>query len=92
MRSTDSNSITLPPETIKLIRAKVASGAYESEADVINQALHALEPQEQALERWLREEVVPACDELQKDPSRGLTADQVRQTLANEYKKSLKAG
>lgn len=52
----------------------------------------ARDPQEQALERWLREEVVPACDELQKDPSTGRTAEQARQTLANEYKKMLKAG
>jgi antitoxin ParD1/3/4 len=34
------------------------------------------------MERWLREEVVPAYEELRADPSKGLTVDQARTELA----------
>jgi len=37
---------------------------------------------DEALERWLREEVVPACVALEADPSRALTVAQVRAHLA----------
>lgn len=37
---------------------------------------------DEALEHWLRTEVVAAYDELKADPSRGRTPEQVRQSLA----------
>jgi|GEM_PF-2525150 len=37
---------------------------------------------DEAFERWLREEVVPAYDALKADPSQALTAAQVRAHLA----------
>jgi len=38
------------------------------------------------MERWLREEVIPAYEELRADPSKGLTIDQVRAELARRRK------
>lgn len=38
--------------------------------------------------RWLRETVGPAYDALKADPSRVVTAAQVRARLAEEYKRS----
>jgi DNA invertase Pin-like site-specific DNA recombinase len=37
--------------------------------------------QGEAVETWLREEVVPAYDEFKADPSKALTGDQVREHL-----------
>jgi hypothetical protein len=40
----------------------------------------------QPVDTWLRDQVAPASDRLKADPCRALTADQVRATLAAEYK------
>ena len=42
---------------------------------------------ERALETWLHQQVGPAFDALQADPSRGLSADEVRSHLANRFNK-----
>jgi len=45
--------------------------------------VHAMQnSDDEALERWLREEVAPACAALKADPSRALTVAQVRAHLA----------
>jgi len=36
-------------------------------------------------ERWLEEEVVPACEEYDRDPSQSRTSEQIRESLAEEY-------
>ncbi|MBE0704802.1 MAG: hypothetical protein L0I29_08220 [Hyphomicrobiales bacterium] len=41
---------------------------------------------DEALETWLRTEVVAAYDELKADPSRALTVEQVRRRLAEQRK------
>ena len=42
--------------------------------------------EDEAVERWLREEVVPAVESYKADPSRALTSDQVRESLAEKRK------
>jgi hypothetical protein len=42
---------------------------------------------DEAREHWLRTEGVVAYDELQADPSRGRTPEQVRQHLADERRR-----
>ena len=39
------------------------------------------------MERWLREEVIPAYEELRADPSIGISIDQVRVELARRRKR-----
>jgi putative addiction module CopG family antidote len=84
MRSTQQLSITVPNEMAQLIRAKVASGEYASESEVVRDGLRALMARDRAVESWLRAEVAPAYDALQADPSRGRSADDVRAALAAE--------
>ena len=66
MRSTQQLSITLPIELAKAVKAKVASGAYASESEVLREGLRALMERDRAVESWLREEVAPAYDALRK--------------------------
>jgi hypothetical protein len=40
----------------------------------------------EALESWLQSQVGPAYDALKTDPSRAITVDEVRATLAIEHK------
>jgi putative addiction module CopG family antidote len=92
MRTTQQLSITLPHEMAELVRAKVESGAYASESEVIRDGLRALKLHERALESWLREQVAPAYDAIKADPSRAVPANKVRASLAAAYKSSRKAG
>jgi antitoxin ParD1/3/4 len=86
MRTTQQMSITLSNELADTVRAKVASGEYASESEVIRDGLRALLARDRAVERWLRDEVGPAYDALKADPSRAITAKQVRARLAAEHK------
>jgi putative addiction module CopG family antidote len=86
MRSTQQFSITLPHDMAKLVRRKVASGEYATESEVVRDGLRALAARDRALERWLREEVVPAAQAMERDPSRGLSAAQVRSALRKRTK------
>jgi putative addiction module CopG family antidote len=70
MRTTQQLSITLPVEMAKLIKEKVASGAYASESEVVREGLRALQERDEVVERWLREEVVPAYDRHKAEPDR----------------------
>jgi len=81
-------SITLPNELAVAVRAKVASGEYASESEVIRDGLRVLMARDRAVERWLREEVAPAYDALKADPSRAVSAAQVRARIAAEHKRS----
>ncbi len=81
MRTTRQMSVTLPHEMADMVRAKVTSGEYASESEVIRDGLRALAARDRAVESWLRDQVVPAYDRLQADPDRALTADATRARL-----------
>ncbi len=54
-------TVTLPVELAEMVDRKVASGEYADESAVIVDSLAVLQDHHQKMERWLREEVVPAC-------------------------------
>ena len=70
MRSTQQFSITLPNDMAEAVRAKVASGEYATESEVIRDGLRALLARDEAVEGWLRTEVAAAYDALKASPSR----------------------
>jgi len=82
MGSTQQFSITLPSEMAELVRAKVASGEYATESDVLSDGLRALIARDQAVEAWLQEEVAAAYDALKASPGRAVAATEVRARLA----------
>ncbi len=88
MRSTQQFSITLPNDMADMVKSKVATGEYATESEVIRDGLRALAARDKAVEVWLRDQVGPAYDALRADPSRGVTADQMRARLAAEHKKA----
>ena len=77
MPSADKRTISLPAEQARYIDALVASGAYASASEVVRAGLRALQERNAAVERWLREEVVPVAAAMQADPGRGIPAEQV---------------
>ncbi len=90
MRSTQQLSITLPNEMAEMVKAKVASGEYASESEVVRDGLRAMQTRDRALENWLRTEVAEAYDELKADPSKGRTPEQVLASLKTETRRQSK--
>jgi putative addiction module CopG family antidote len=88
MRTTQQLSITLPNDMADVVKEKVRSGEYASESEVIRDGLRALLARDRAIESWLAQQVGPAYDALKADPSRALTADEVRARLAAEHAKT----
>ncbi|HEY3800657.1 MAG TPA: type II toxin-antitoxin system ParD family antitoxin [Caulobacteraceae bacterium] len=84
-------SITLPTKMAEMVREKVASGAYASESEVIRDGLRSLQEREAAMERWLRNEVVPAYDEYIADPSSAVPLDEAFDRVMGELEKRDKA-
>lgn len=91
MRSTKQLSVTLPNEMAAQVRAKVDSGAYASESEVIREGLRALQAQERALETWLRGEAAKAYDAFEADPVRGRSSQDVRASLTAAHARATKA-
>ncbi|MFT3854596.1 MAG: type II toxin-antitoxin system ParD family antitoxin [Ilumatobacteraceae bacterium] len=83
MRTTKQLSITLPNDMADALKERVSSGAYASESEVVRDGLRALFAQEEAIERWLRTEVVAAYDELRADPSQAVTSADIRAQLGS---------
>jgi len=85
MRTTRQLSITLSNEMAEAVKAKVASGEYATESEVIRDGLRVLMARDRAVEHWLRDRVGPAYDALKADPSRAVSVKQIRARLATEH-------
>lgn len=75
MRNTQQFSITLPQEMAEVVEAKIKSGAYASVSDVMRDGVRALIDRDDAIEKWLREEVIAGHQEYLADPSKGVPAE-----------------
>jgi antitoxin ParD1/3/4 len=53
-----SIEVMLPDELARMVEEKVASGGYESAAEVVRDGLRALQARDKAVEAWLRTEGV----------------------------------
>lgn len=91
MRTTQQLSVTLPTEMAQAVKDKVRSGEYASESEVIRDGLRALLARDRAVDAWLLQQVGPAYDALQADPSRAVSAVDVRARLAAKQAGKTKA-
>src|SRR5947208_8872457 len=81
MRTTQAISITLPHDMLNMVKAKVASGEYASESEVIRDGLRALQKRDATFEKFLWEEAARSYDEYKADPSIGIHAADVTARL-----------
>jgi antitoxin ParD1/3/4 len=70
-------TFSIPSNQGRYIDRLVGTGAYASASEVVRAGLRALEERDAAIERWLKEEVVPAYDALAADPNRAIPASKV---------------
>ena len=89
MRNTQPISITLPHDMAAMVKAKVTSGEYASESEVIRDGLRTLQARDAALENWLRGEVAKSFDEFAADPSIGVSSDDIMARLRASYRESV---
>jgi len=75
--TTGEMTVTLPPELAKLVEVELGSGRYASMAELLRDALQALAERDDALEHWLREDVVAGHAEYLADPSTAVAAADV---------------
>lgn len=76
MAASQKRTISLPDEQANYIDSLVDSGSYASASEVVRAGLRALQERDEAVERWLREEVVPVAAATRADPSRAIPAKQ----------------
>ena len=69
-------TITLPEPVADALAARVASGDYASESDVIREGLLALDAQDGAIEAWVVREGAARFDAYEADPGRARPADE----------------
>jgi antitoxin ParD1/3/4 len=90
MSTVQKRTFSLAEEQAEFIDAKVASGDYASASEVVRDGLRALKEHDEAVERWLREVVVPRYDAMLADPSRGIPIEEafseIRARLKERYK------
>ena len=68
-----------------LVKAKVASGEYATESEVIRDGLRALQARDAAIESWLQNSVAKSYDEYVTNPSIGIPADKIMSRLKSTY-------
>lgn len=85
MRSTQQISVTVPKDMAAQIKARVASGEYASESEVIRDGLRALQAREKAGEQWLKNDIVPVYDAMKANPERARSLDDVKAALAAQH-------
>ena len=90
MSNVAKKTISLTLEHAEFVEAKVASGEYASVSEVMREGLRAMQAREAALERFLRNEVVPLALELEAHPERMIDGKtgfaRLRGRIADRYK------
>lgn len=82
-------NVNLGDQLEELVRAKVASGEYNSASEVVRDGLRAMLARDRAVEHWLRTEVAESYDEYQANPESGISIDDVRASLAARHQDAM---
>jgi antitoxin ParD1/3/4 len=90
MSATEKRTFSLPAEQAAFIDRLVESGAYATRSEVIRAGLRALQERDAAVERWLREEVVPTYDRWKADPSKVIPIDEAFDSIRAHHAAQIK--
>jgi antitoxin ParD1/3/4 len=80
-------TFSLPADQAAYIDAQVQLGAYVSDSELVRAGLRALQDRDSDMERWLKEEVVPAYDAMKADTKHALPAQSVFAEVRARYTK-----
>jgi len=85
MSATEKRTFSLPAEQAAFIDKLVESGTYATSSEVIRAGLRALQERDAAIERWLREEVVPTYDAWKADSSKGISPEEMAERARKRH-------
>jgi len=85
-------TVTIPAPLSDRIRARVQSGEFASTDEAVLAQLYSVDPDNTDIDRWLREEIMPYCLELDRNPSQLRTVEQLDSALEQERQRFLLAG
>jgi antitoxin ParD1/3/4 len=88
--TSSKRTFSLPSSQAAYIDRLVASGDYASGSEVIRAGLRALQERDLAMEKWLREEVLPVAAAMEADPSRGVPIERVRKNVRAHHARRLR--
>jgi antitoxin ParD1/3/4 len=84
MAKVTKRTFSLTEEQSAFIDRQVESGGFASGSEVVRAGLRAMQEHDAAIERWLRDEVVPAIEELDAHPELARPADEVFEEILAE--------
>lgn len=90
MAAAEKRTFSLPTEQARYIDELVTSGTYATSSEVIRAGLRALQERDAAVERWLREEVVPVAAAMQANPESAIPVDNVFDGIRKLHAQCLK--
>lgn len=91
MAATEKRTFSLPTEQAAFIDRLVQSGTYATSSEVIRAGLRALQERDAAVERWLREEVVPTYDRWKADPT-GISVEEMAERARKRHQARSQGG
>jgi antitoxin ParD1/3/4 len=86
MSTVVKRTFSLTREQAKFIDSKVADGSYASGSEVVREGIREMQEDQVIMERWLRDEVLPAVREHEKDPDSARPADEVFDEILAELR------
>jgi len=91
MSESTRRTVSLSGAQSQYIDRLVADGRYGSASEVVKAGLDALSEQDEAVDRWLRDDVVPVVDAMRADPSRAIPAKRMFADIRKLHAKRVKA-
>ncbi len=93
MPTVEKRTISLPSDQAAFIDAKVSVGDYASASEVVRAGLRALKERDDAVERWLRDEVAARYDAMKVNPDSAIPVETAFATIrARHADKSVAKG
>jgi putative addiction module CopG family antidote len=96
MRPSDTLSIDLPEEQARYVDALVESGSYENAGEVLAAGIRALQKADddavlEAMDdEWLRDQVLPALDELEAHPELAISSEEMSATIQAHHQERVR--
>ena len=92
MPTVERRTVSLPSDQAAFIDAKVKGGDYASASEVVRAGLRALKERDEAVERWLRDEVAARYDAMKADPYSAIPAETAFAEIRARHAAKGKAG
>lgn len=84
--------VEVSEEIAEFLERKVATGGFTDEGAVVRHALEEASEADAEMDRWLRRDVLPVMERMEREGSSNLTADQVFEGVRERYLARKKAG